>query len=251
MGLMRRLLLSYGLGRTILLMTGASIVVSEIVNFMVSYAADGQVGWSSVMIAFIVPAIVAPLLGGFQLRLLYELEEAREKLQHLAITDELTQTFNRRHFMEAAERVFLQAQRGNGPFSVVLLDADDFKQVNDAHGHLVGDGVLRQLAENIRKSIRKHDLLARYGGEEFIVLLPDTHLEGALEVAQRIQEAILHNPAEVGGKPLKVTVSMGVATFEPTMQSLDEILSLADKAQYQAKNAGKNRIELAPTICKD
>lgn len=247
MGL-RRLLLSYGLGRTMLLLTGASIVVSEMVNFVVSFIADGQVGWSSVMIAFIVPAMVAPLFSWFQLRLLYQLEEARAKLQRLAITDELTQTFNRRHFMEVAEGVFLQAQRGREPFSVVLLDADDFKQVNDAHGHLVGDEVLRQLAENIRKSIRKHDLLARYGGEEFIVLLPDTHLEEALEVARRIHEAILRNPAQVGDKPLKVTVSMGVSTFEPTMQSLDEVLSLADKAQYQAKHTGKNRIGLAPTI---
>lgn len=247
MGIMRRLLLTYGLGRTILLMTVASILVSEMVNFIVSYAADGQVGWSSMTIAFIVPAIVAPLFSWLQLRLVYQLEEAREKLQRLAITDELTQTFNRRHFMAAAEIVFLQAQRGKGPFSVVLLDADDFKQVNDGYGHLAGDEVLRQLAENIRKSIRKHDLLARYGGEEFIVLLPSTHLEEALEVAERIRVAILHNPAEVNGIPLKVTVSIGVATFKPTMQSLDNILSLADKAQYQAKNAGKNRIELAST----
>lgn len=127
MGTMRRLLLTYGLGRTILLMIVASILVSEMVNFIVSYAADGQIGWSSLTIAFIVPAIVAPLFSWLQLRLVYQLGEAREKLQCLAITDELTQTFNRRHFMEAAEIVFLQAQRGKGPFSVVLLDADDFK----------------------------------------------------------------------------------------------------------------------------
>lgn len=79
------------------------------------------------------------------------------------------------------------------------------------------------------------------------MLLPSTHLDETLEVAERIRVAILHNPAEVNGKPLKVTVSIGVATFKPTMQSLDDILSLADKAQYQAKNAGKNRIELAST----
>ena len=131
---------------------------------------------------------------------------------------------------------------------MLLFDADDFKKINDTHGHLVGDRVLARIAEVTRAHVRKGDLVARYGGEEFAVLLPDTQAAEALEVAERIHQEIHGNPVTHAGKPIVATVSMGVVTLEVDHQTLDELLAKADGALYRAKSGGKNRIEVSSSI---
>lgn len=240
--MLRGLVKRYGVFRSVLILTGSSIVISQLVTQGFNLITDHRLSLSGALIALVVPLIVAPLFSGMQVQSIYQLEQAREAMHRLSITDELTGIYNRRYFMEAARQAFAARQRGE-PFAVVLFDADDFKKVNDTYGHIVGDQVLRQIAEVTRQSIRKDDVLARYGGEEFIVLLPQTGQAQALEVAERIQQSILFNPAYSAGEPLKVTVSMGVATYQPYMQDPDDLLIAADDALYRAKNLGKNRIE--------
>lgn len=179
------------------------------------------------------------------------IENARlfDSIQHLANTDPLTNILNRRRFFELAEVEFAAAETANQPLSVILLDVDDFKQFNDRHGHLAGDTVLTLTAETCKACLRADDILGRMGGEEFIVALPNTRLDDALEVADRLRLAI--QSAEFNTGPYAnssndpaVTVSVGVAAYEQTCKSLDLLLDRADKAMYKAKNAGRNQVRV-------
>ncbi|MBF6596200.1 MAG: GGDEF domain-containing protein [Thermaceae bacterium] len=241
--MLRKLLKQFGVGRTVLLVTLASVLVSEMVTVVSAYLVGGGPGPTGLLIGAIVPLIVAPLFSSVQLSLISQLEQARDELHHLSITDELTQVYNRRHFLQKAQRVFDQSRSTTQPFALVLFDIDDFKRVNDTYGHMVGDQVLRQLAEVAHASIRKHDLLARWGGEEFMLLLPQTGPDEALEVARRVQQGIAQNPPLGPGEALKLTLSIGVSFFQPQISTLDDLLRQADDALYRAKNLGKNRVE--------
>jgi len=177
-----------------------------------------------------------------------ELAEANRKLELLSNTDGLTGIANRRSFDLVLRQEWNRAQRSATPLAVILLDVDHFKRFNDHYGHLAGDDCLRSLAQVLVSSARRSgELVARYGGEEFVVLMPDTGLEAALEVARRIQEAVwsLALPHDET-TPGIVTFSLGVACLVPTEHYVaDNLLRQADVALYRAKELGRNRIELA------
>lgn len=241
--MLRTLLKRYGVVRTTLMVTLAAVILSELVTVIVTQLADGRFSMTGMLIALIVPVIIVPVVNGLQLNLLDKLEKTREELNRMATMDGLTQIYNRHHFMVLARQAFGDFKYSLTPFSIALFDIDDFKKVNDTYGHLVGDQALRQVADMAGSGIRKHDVLARYGGEEFIVLLPDTTAEQAFEVVQRLQQSIADYPVYSLDEPVNVTVSIGVATAQPFMQELDDLLVAADDALYRAKNSGKNRIE--------
>ena len=161
----------------------------------------------------------------------------------LSETDDLTGLFNRRGFAIAANRLFAQAVRYERPASVLMLDSDSLKAVNDEHGHDAGNRLLRQVAAAIRAELRSTDVSARYGGDEFIVLLPETPRKGALEVAERIRTAVSNVPLESGGARVASTVSIGVACYPGDGHTLDALANRADHALYKAKNQGRNRVE--------
>lgn len=175
-----------------------------------------------------------------------ELERANEQLKAISLTDGLTQVANRRRFDEKLQAEWLRARRHQSPLSLLLLDIDHFKLVNDELGHLVGDDCLVSLAQLCAGELqRAGDLLARYGGEEFSVLLPSTSEEGAGRVAERLRMAIARTPVYPtdGGAPVNLTVSIGVATLIPTDGGEPaELIQRADEALYAAKNAGRNRV---------
>ncbi|ADC89919.1 diguanylate cyclase [Thermocrinis albus DSM 14484] len=172
------------------------------------------------------------------------LREAIEELHSMAYHDSLTGLPNRRFFFEHAQILLENAKRYNLPLSLVMLDVDNFKSLNDTYGHQLGDAVLINLANILKSMVRHSDVPARLGGEEFGILLPNTPLEGAVSLAQRIRIAfegsvVLHNGVEV-----YTTLSAGVATYTPDVKSLDELIRRADVALYRAKNMGKNRVEV-------
>ncbi|HYX90535.1 MAG TPA: diguanylate cyclase [Myxococcaceae bacterium] len=164
------------------------------------------------------------------------------ELHHLSITDHLTQVHNHRFFQDRLREEFRRAQRYDDPLSLVLLDIDHFKRVNDAHGHPTGDQVLREVANSIRGAIRDTDILARYGGEEFAVLLPKTHLAGALTVAERVWKGIGTLAAGPGGT-IRLTASLGVSGY-PTrlVATAEQLVRTSDEALYRAKSEGRNKI---------
>jgi len=166
------------------------------------------------------------------------------ELQRLSSTDGLTGVHNHRHFQERLRDEFRRAQRYDDPLSLILLDLDHFKQVNDRYGHTAGDGVLREVAAALQRSVRETDLVARYGGEEFAVLLPRTHLTGALTVAERVRRELALLEVGPDGR-LKVTASLGVSSFpHRTVLSPEQLLLTADEALYRAKDDGRDRISL-------
>lgn len=171
-------------------------------------------------------------------------KERLDLLEKWATTDPLTGLFNRRHFFELADREFNRAQRQGSPLSFILLDIDHFKQVNDVHGHLVGDTALVTLADLLRSHLRIVDFCCRFGGEEFVLCLPDTPKEGAFEVAERIREALIpiQIPTETG--TLTLTISLGISQNGES-GSVEDIVRQADDALYKAKESGRNQSQIA------
>jgi diguanylate cyclase (GGDEF)-like protein len=164
---------------------------------------------------------------------------ARAKL--LAETDDLTGLLNVRGFALSANRLFAQAARHGRSASVLMIDSDNLKMVNDAHGHAAGNQLLQQLARAIQAELRFTDVAARYGGDEFIVLLPDTPAKGAMEVAERIRTRIASMPLPVNGSAVSASVSIGIACYPEDGGTLDALAAHADGALYSAKQDGRNR----------
>lgn len=168
---------------------------------------------------------------------------SREKVRLLAERDDLTGLFNQSAFLRTASFLLHLAIRHHEPISVMMMDLDHFKEVNDKHNHLVGSYVLKQVARIISESTRKSDLTARFGGDEYVFCLPRTDLKHAAEVADRIRLAIAAKPFETRGHSVKVTASFGVAATQAKAQlELNHLIELADQALYTAKAQGRNRV---------
>ncbi|MCL2800638.1 MAG: diguanylate cyclase [Treponema sp.] len=166
-------------------------------------------------------------------------------IQHLSMVDQLTNISNRRSFDERMDMEWKQALRDQAPISLLMMDLDRFKKINDTYGHLQGDVVLQKVAEIFKQCFKRpYDFLARWGGEEFVVLMPNTPSDGALEVAERIRGEIEAARIPILGEPnLAITISIGVATVIPSQESSpDKLILMADKALYAAKDAGRNKV---------
>ncbi|WP_038052518.1 sensor domain-containing diguanylate cyclase [Thermotoga sp. Mc24] len=167
-----------------------------------------------------------------------QLRNLNEKLERLSVTDELTGLFNRRKMAEELEKEFHLWKRYRRPFSLLMIDIDDFKKINDTYGHLVGDDVLKRVARILVSSLRASDMVARWGGEEFLILCPETKLNEAVSLAERIRTKIEKEVFENG---LNVTVSIGVCEMKDH-ETIDDLLKEADDNLYLAKQRGKNRV---------
>jgi diguanylate cyclase (GGDEF)-like protein len=174
------------------------------------------------------------------------LKRTNELLLELSNTDHLTGLFNRRYLMEALGKEVQRNLRKAGDLSLIIMDIDYFKQVNDAYGHLQGDSVLKKVAQLMQKELRAYDTAARYGGDEFIAVLPDASLEEAVCVANRVRISLNANRFSGPLSRLSLTVSIGVARFSsPGCTTVDSFIKLADDALYRAKLNGRNRVESA------
>lgn len=183
--------------------------------------------------------------------LVIQKDRAEEAATQLAITDALTGTFNRRTFLDLADKEIARSRRSAAPLSLVMLDLDHFKGINDQHGHLGGDYVLKRFVDLTKICLRQEDLLVRYGGEEFCVLLPDTDVESAAVLADRVRTAI-ENSSFVfrhgkTDKLIRVTVSAGVAQLEDDLtEEIGSLVARADEALYAAKEGGRNQVAIFP-----
>lgn len=178
-------------------------------------------------------------------------QEIKEELERLANTDPLTDLANRREYFQRLEHELKRIQRSNSEVSILLVDVDHFKRINDAHGHEAGDSVLMQLAQMIKTTLRDTDLAARLGGEEFGIFLPDTPLEGAYWVAERLRLAIAKHDFTYGAdnRPIGITVSVGAAsaTLADNLTAT-ELYKMADTRLYIAKNTGRNQVSIDEII---
>jgi len=175
----------------------------------------------------------------------YSIENAKlfEQTQKLSLTDQLTELFNMRYFLNFARLEFERIRRYERTISVAMVDIDFFKKINDTYGHDMGDQTLREIAARIKNSVRTVDIVARYGGEEFVILMPETGLNEAYKIAERVMCIIANSPIEIKDVVISVTVSLGVAEIDKSTKSLDELIKRADQALYNAKTNGRNRVE--------
>lgn len=165
-----------------------------------------------------------------------------DEIYRLTTVDGLTQVFNRRYFEDAIEREFSRSRRYQRPLSLVLLDIDHFKKINDSFGHLAGDAVLKEVARTIRTRTRREDVLARYGGEEFALLLPEIETKGAQQLAEKVRKLVEKHDFVFDGERIPVTISAGVATVQKKGEEPTELIRRADEKLYEAKTAGRNRV---------
>ena len=167
-----------------------------------------------------------------------------ERLRDLAIRDSLTELYTHRHAMDLLNNEFGRVGRYAAGVSLLMLDLDEFKRVNDEHGHPAGDAVLKEMARVLQETLRTVDSVGRYGGEEFVIILPQTSPEQAKATGERIRRKVASHVFWVGAKPLSVTVSVGVASYPtPSVDSAESLVREADRALYRAKEAGRNRVE--------
>ena len=199
--------------------------------------------------------VMAPntVFSGDEIRLLQTIgdqycaaiERARlyEEAERMATIDPLTGLNNRRCFFDMAQIEFERALRYQHPVSIIMLDIDFFKNVNDSHGHLIGDAVLKIIADRCRMVLRSSDKIGRYGGEEFVILLPQTALSMAEKTAERIRKLVCDRPLLIENVKINMTVSLGVSCMdEESSLTLEQVLDQADQALYQAKQSGRNRV---------
>ncbi|NLJ79362.1 MAG: GGDEF domain-containing protein, partial [Tissierellia bacterium] len=165
--------------------------------------------------------------------------EAEKKLQRLSATDELTQLYNRRAFNSYGDRVINYSKRHDEMLSIVMIDIDYFKRVNDKYGHNVGDMVLIRLADILSQNVRENDILYRWGGEEFIILMPDTEVEEAHKIAERLRRIVAETRFT---QDIHITISIGVTQLGD-MDIFDKLIERVDKALYKAKESGRNNVQ--------
>lgn len=165
-----------------------------------------------------------------------------DEIYRLTTVDGLTQVFNRRYFEETLEREISRCHRYGRDLTLILMDIDRFKHINDTFGHLAGDYVLKQLASTIKTRIRREDVFARFGGEEFALLLPEVDMEGAAQLAETSRRIIEAHPFRFDNQDIPVTISLGIATLGPQAKEVTDLIRAADARLYQAKNGGRNRV---------
>ncbi len=197
--------------------------------------------------------LVARLRVHMQIKTLQdELRHSNQLLLELAQTDPLTRLCNRRHLIEKLEVELNRCFRGDNHISLIMIDIDHFKRINDQFGHQTGDDVLIRVSDLLLEQLRTYDLAARYGGEEFCLVLPETNLEAAVEVAERIRYKAERLKFATPMEKERITMSFGVASFDGTIEgTIDELIRLADDALYKAKNSGRNQVRIAANLSTD
>ncbi|WP_088330649.1 sensor domain-containing diguanylate cyclase [Lacimicrobium sp. SS2-24] len=212
--------------------TSASEVMYQNITLFPLMAPDGKVKHLCIMVYDVTDEVISK----------QQLNLANDKLQQISRVDGLTGLYNRRFWEESCQLEFKRYQRSQGQASLLMLDIDHFKSVNDNYGHPAGDEVIKTLAAIIKDSVRETDIPGRYGGEEFAIVLPDTDANSARQVAERIRKITEATVIRHEGLELNVTVSLGIAQLRPDYQEHMAWISKADQALYQAKESGRNKV---------
>ena len=231
--------------RLIFLLTIIAIIFSIGISCGLRFLLSGRFSMEGTLIAIFVPLLITPLIAYFFAHVLFELDAAKTQLALLSVTDDLTQAYNRRYFIGRARYEFARAQRYGHVFSMLFIDVDDFKQINDSHGHPAGDQLLCKLADVCLCESREVDVFARMGGDEFGLLIPGVEQEDAVLFANRLRQILEESSILYHGEQLRTTISVGVITWTPAVENFERLIFLMDEALYAAKREGKNKTVVA------
>jgi diguanylate cyclase (GGDEF)-like protein len=240
--MLNALLKRFGLATVVVAITIGSIVLSAVISFAVHFALGAQMSGLTWAVTLACPALIAPTMSWWAFDLVLKVERAHEQLRIQSTIDHLTGLFNRGYFMDRLREEIDRTQRYGTPFAVAFIDIDNFKRINDEHGHLSGDEILRQLTQTCAKQVRDIDTLARIGGEEFALLLPQTAAEDAERLVERLRAGVAATRTQIGDHWLEITVSIGLTSAGRGSLDVNGILRHADEALYAAKRQGKNRL---------
>jgi diguanylate cyclase (GGDEF)-like protein len=241
-------LLAWGPERATLALTALAALMALAVSQVALLVAGLGLQPVAAMAAVLVTGLVAPLILWPLTTLWADAESARRQLDVLATRDDLTGALNRRQFLVLADREWARCRRYEMSAALLMFDVDHFKRVNDLHGHLAGDLMLREMSQAVARTLRHADLFGRFGGEEFIAFLPHTDTLGALDAAERIRDAVARLSLEWRGQQVRTTVSVGVVSLGNDHDSLGALIADADLALYAAKDAGRNCVRTAPVL---
>ncbi len=245
--MMKRLVLKLGAKNTVIVVTVSSILFSVMLTLIAVWGLhhyDIHLPFVVVaaVIAVVIPMLIVPIVSGPLVGLIFQISQLETEMRVLATYDGLTKLLNRRVFLGRAEYAFSIAKREKQSFSILAVDLDFFKRVNDQYGHTAGDAVLAAFGNLVRKISRDSDIAGRVGGEEFTFFLPNTTASEAAFFAERLHAAVKETVVHHMGVPIRFTVSVGLAAFTGNnTSSLDSLLQFADSALYEAKNNGRNR----------
>jgi diguanylate cyclase (GGDEF)-like protein len=232
----------FGAVNTSYMVTFGAMVMAAGLMAVMDRILKGEVVLFDIFAATVIVGILAPIISYGFIYLTQQLNLTEQKMRVLATTDGLTGVLNRRYFFERGQNELERSLRYGHELSMLILDIDHFKQVNDRFGHQAGDFVLGELAELADQSIRSTDLLGRYGGEEFIMILPEADLESAQAVAERLRQKIEKHKFVFDEQTIQITISIGVSSWTNPDTELDDLISRADRSLYAAKHAGRNRV---------
>ena len=241
-----RLLIALGSWRAVPLLSLGAAVLASLLGGLAGWLGGAPSLALPVAVAALSAAVITPLLAWPLLQMCIDLEAMRAQLDVLATRDELTGVHNRRHFLVLADREWSRCRRYEMGAALLMVDVDLFKRVNDVHGHLAGDLMLRKIARAVGDTLRQPDLLGRFGGEEFMVFLPHADPLGALDAAERIRERVAELSLDWRGLTVQATVSVGVVALDASHDSLATLIQDADQALYAAKDAGRNCVRSVP-----
>ena len=240
--MLKVLLKRYGIVAVVVAVTIGSILLSAAISTVIHLSIGLPMRASAWAVTLICPTLIAPTMSWWAFDLVLKVERAHEQLRVQSNTDHLTGIFNRRYFMDRLREEIERTTRYDTSFAVAFIDVDNFKRINDEHGHLSGDEILQQLTQVCAKQVREIDTLARIGGEEFALLLPQTTPDEAAHLVERLRASVASTRAKVGENWLDITVSIGLTSASRDLLDVNGILRRADEALYAAKRQGKNRL---------
>ncbi|WP_415902412.1 GGDEF domain-containing protein [Neptuniibacter sp. QD29_5] len=242
---MRRIITKNGQIGVTFAVTAVSIVLSVIITFSILTLAgvSEEIYTVSLIISVVAPTLIAPLVTWNLVKLLIKVHDLEQQQRRLATYDGLTGALNRRAFFESVETIKQQIEKEQTDLTLAYMDLDDFKPINDLYGHVVGDKVLKSFVATLRDELRSTDIIARVGGEEFVIVLPNTDIDNAQTILDRIRNKVAEHPLAIEGHCIKLSVSIGLSQNQKNHKLIvDQLIKEADKALYKAKEAGKNCI---------
>lgn len=239
---MRQYIQKLGQVKVVILITLISIFLSVLLTFMFAFIFGSYAEFLKVLsLCIFVPVIIAPLASWNVVGLLVVIDNLEKEMRYLATFDSLTTLLNRRAFFHDSKEMINLAKRESTTLSIIAVDLDKFKTINDQYGHFAGDEVLKHFATTIKATLRQDDIIGRVGGEEFVVLLPNTTINEASKLSERLHLAIRDSIITYDTLSIKYTVSMGLISFLPhKAETLESVLKQADKFLYRAKESGRN-----------